>query len=261
VNVTNKNWLAPCGAIALVLLAWGAVLNGSFQYDDFPNLLNDPATAGGAPLMDRLLNGIRPLTRLSHVPDRWAWGTWAGGWLLGNLMLHTLSVAGIFLIARRCGASIVVSAIAAALFGLQPAHGMTVAYVSGRAAALMSALLIYALYCHVRASLSATAALQWRGLALMLYLLATLAKETALCFPLLLGLWEWSRQRGPASWSRILAPVLPSLAVTLMVGMLALTNDRYQQLLAFSLSLRDPVEALVQNCLALPATLSLLLRP
>src|SRR3954469_23743062 len=88
----NFNWSAPA---ALVVLAWGAVVFGSFQYDDFANILQDPATHDVSALLQRLATGIRPLTRLSYALSDRMFGEWAGGWLLINGLLHLLTTVGV----------------------------------------------------------------------------------------------------------------------------------------------------------------------
>lgn len=245
----------------LVLSAWGGVLGGSFQYDDYPNLLNDPAMGGGDLLTARLREGVRPLTRLSHVMDAWMWGDWAGGWLLGNLLLHLATVSGVLMLARARAISPAAAWTAAALFALQPSHGMTVAYVSGRAAGLMTALLVLALLAHERGLGTGRGAGRWRGLSLLAFGLACLAKETALCYPLLVLLWEAGRSETRQDLPGMLRRVAPVAALTLVLVLLVLNNQRYTQLLRYSLDLRAPLESLWHNAIALPATLSLLMRP
>lgn len=266
-TVQGRRSLSPAvlmALTALIGLGWGGVLAGSFQYDDFPNLLNDPATAGGGILLERLIHGVRPLTRLTHVIDNLLWGRWAGGWLLLNFLLHAVTAMGVYSLSRMRGASATLASVAAAVFALQPAHGMTVAYVSGRAAGLMTVLLVAALLAHehsVRENQARRQARLWRTGAATLFLLACLAKETALCFPLLLVLWEACRVPQRPSWRTLWQRLWPYAVATLVMLVVVLTNQRYEQLMAFSLSLRTPLESLRYNLAALPMTLSLLLRP
>jgi len=75
-----------------LVVAWGGVMFGSFQYDDFANVLNDPATTDLYALFDRLFGGIRPLTRLSYAVNAALFGDWAGGWLLVQWLVHVANV-------------------------------------------------------------------------------------------------------------------------------------------------------------------------
>ena len=56
-------------AIVVTAIAWGAVPWGTFQFDDFRNIVRDPATTDAAALLERLPHGLRPLTRLSYFLD------------------------------------------------------------------------------------------------------------------------------------------------------------------------------------------------
>src|SRR3954469_19680416 len=88
----NPAWSVPA---ALAIAAWGTVVFGTFQYDDFANIVNDPATHDLGALLHRLATGIRPLTRLTYALSDRLSGEWAGGWLLINALLHLFTVLGV----------------------------------------------------------------------------------------------------------------------------------------------------------------------
>lgn len=258
-NVGVDPWQARGFLLACITLAWGGVLFGSFQYDDFPNILTDPATAGGTALMERLTTGIRPLTRLSYALDHALWGRWAGGWLLTNFLLHLATAYGVWRLVLARGASVVIALTAGALFALQPASGMTVAYVSGRSTGLMTALLVGALVAfeiHVRTQNKA-----YLVSSLLLSLLACTAKEVALVFPALLLLWTFTRLKEGDAMRPAATSIAPFVLVAVTGVAVALSSPRYRGLLTYSMDLRTPLESLVANASALPATLSLLVRP
>jgi hypothetical protein len=80
-NYTGPRPLAALGLIALVAIGWGSVVLGGFQYDDYPNLLNAPATTGDGELAARLASGFRSLTRLTYPIDFASWASGqADGW-------------------------------------------------------------------------------------------------------------------------------------------------------------------------------------
>jgi hypothetical protein len=134
-------------AIAATAIAWGAVPWGTFQFDDFRNVVRDPATTDAAVLLERLPHGLRPLTRISYFLDAQLHGLKAGGFLATNLLLHAITVVLVFALARRrldhAGAL-----IAALAFAVQPANAEVVAYVSGRSTGLMTLLLLGGLLLH-----------------------------------------------------------------------------------------------------------------
>jgi hypothetical protein len=88
-------------ALAVTAIAWGAVPWGTFQFDDFRNVVRDPATTEFAALAERLPHGLRPLTRLSYFLDAQIYGMRAAGFLSTNLLLHAITVMLVFALARR----------------------------------------------------------------------------------------------------------------------------------------------------------------
>jgi hypothetical protein len=92
-------------------------------------------------------------------------------------------------------------------------------------------------------------------------LLAVLAKETALVLPLLLGLWEFTRPE-QASAREIARRVMPAVICAALAGAVALgASSRLRELVAYSLALSVPSDALAVNAVALPLSLSLWWRP
>lgn len=245
--------------VALTALTWLPGLSGAFHYDDLPNIVLDPATAGGAALLDRLANGFRPLLRLSYVFDHALWGFSAAGFIATNLALHIATVLLVWRLACHRLSTPLAATAAAVIFALQPAHGAVVAWASGRSSGISTALLLAALLAHEHAI--GAPARRRHALALGLMIAACLAKEVALVFPLIVVLWEVTRQETGA-WRRVLRRAAPSfVAATLLLGVMILASTRLQSVLVFSLSLATPLEALVANLAALPATLGLWFQP
>src|SRR5262249_28158614 len=133
-----------------------------------------------------------------------------------------------------------------------------VAYVSGRSMGLMAALSVWAVWAHLRAMRADERGARWRwtGLSLALFVLAVLSKEVALVLPLLA--WLTSRWDSPGRPSRV-GPLLVASAV---LGVLLLAVfPRYRTLAGWSLAQHGPLAALGQHLSALPAQLSLWVRP
>lgn len=238
--------------LAVTVAAWGGILAGGFRFDDFPNLVHDPATSQAAAFRDRLGWGVRPLLRASYFLDHALWGMRAAGFLLTQLILQIGCVLGLAVLAGRRSGSVAAALAAGLCFALQPAHAEAVAYLSGRSVLLSTALLIAGLLAHERAREGGWG---WRLGSLAAFALACLARETALVFPLLLLAWEWTRPGGEA---RRLGPVLLVAAMTLT----ALVSLRtYRELFGFSWALRGPLENLALNLSSLPELFSLWFRP
>jgi hypothetical protein len=245
-------WVTPGRArlaiVALTLIAWGGVPWGVFQFDDFQNVVRDAATTDPAALAERLLHGLRPLTRLSYFFDAHLFGMQAAGFLTMNLALHIVCTLFVFELARgRIGDT---AALCAALcFSLQPANAEVVAYVSGRSTGLMTALLLAGLLLYDRGRPYG---------ALGCFALACLAKEVALVFPLLLLTWDGAQStpRSDASRSAVRAIVLAAATAALLFGL-----DHYRSLLGASLQMRPMLDNLLANGRAVPQMLSLWFRP
>jgi hypothetical protein len=235
-------------ALAVTAIAWGAVPWGTFQFDDFRNVVQDPATTDVAALAERLPHGLRPLTRLSYFLDAQLYGMRPAGFLSTNLLLHAITVMLVFALARRRLGD--AAALAAALvFAVQPANAEVVAYVSGRSTGLMTPLLLGGLLLYDEGK---------RIGALALFALACLAKEHAVVFPALVLAWEVTRTEPRRGAARDL--VLTATLATIVAALL-LNTDGYRSLLTHSLSDRSLGENLHANARAIPQMLSLWLRP
>jgi hypothetical protein len=235
-------------AIAVTVVAWGAVPWGTFQFDDFRNVVRDPATTELAVLLERLPHGLRPLTRLSYFLDAQLYGMQPAGLLSTNLLLHLVSVLLVFALARRRLSS-TGALLAALFFAVQPANAEVVAYVSGRSTGLMTPLLLAGLLLYDRQRTSS---------ALLFFGLACLAKEHALIFPMLVLVWELTRTESrPAA---VRAVLLAAIAAGVVSGIL-FSLESYRALVSHALADRSIGQSLLANGRAIPEMLSLWVRP
>lgn len=245
--------------LAAALVAWAPALGGGFRYDDYGNVVRDPATRDAATLLARMPSGVRPLTRLSYFVDHARAGMSPRAFLATNLALHLAVSYLLFALAARRLGSLAAAALAGALFAVQPAHEAAVAYISGRSALLSTALLLAGLLVWDRGADRRPGA-AWAAVAL--FALAALSRETALVFPLLVALWETTRPEAELPLRRRLAPLaLPTAAALASLVLLFALSARYRFLAATSLALHDPIPALAENLRALPVALSLWVRP
>lgn len=234
-------------------LAYARVLGGGFQYDDFHVIVDDPgvhslsAWAAG-------LGGLRPLLKLSYALN-WLAGPAPAGFLAVNLALHLGNAWMVHRLLLGVGAwtgledrrAAFAAFAGALLFALHPVQSEAVAYISGRSSSLSAALVLGSVLAYLRGR--AADRLAWTNLLSPgLFVLAVLAKETALALPLALTLLEacgrTGRRRpfaGPGvHWSLAGAAVL---ALVLHPG--------YHRFLAGSLGLRGWAEQLrgsVEGC-------------
>lgn len=236
----------PLALGALCLAVWGMVAGGTFQDDD---LVGPLGLEGGW--------RIRPFLRLTFSIQEALHGHRADLLLAGNLALLALTTLGVWAVAvRRLGPT--AAFLAGAVFLLQPAHAEAVAYVSGRSTGLMAALAVWCVRAHLGAVHAGepVARRRWTALSMVLLVLAALSKEVALVVPLLA--WLASRWDAPERPSR----VGPLLATAVGTGLLlGLVLPRYRTLAGWSLERHGPLSALAEHLSALPAQLSLWVRP
>jgi hypothetical protein len=177
-------WLGLGAALALTLLLYLPTLGYYWAADDFnyvvkkdwPQVLNFFNLARG--------NGFyRPLTWLSFVADYQLWGANPALWRLTNLVINLGCVALVWLLAYRLRGPLL-AALAALIFAAHPAHPGSITWVNGRADALATLMYLgcvtaFVLYMQTRRRLL-------YDLALVILLLAILAKEIGLTAPAML---------------------------------------------------------------------------
>lgn len=220
--VNSASRWALAAVLAATLLACHPAWQGWFQDDDLDNLA---WAASGNPwhYARTLLSPVftrdtfRPTGHLVyHFVARLAGENFL--WYLGALQLfHLLTIALLFALLRRLGASVAASAGAAALFAIHPAcfaAGWRPMYYFDVLCALFCLL---SLACWIRR--------RWL-LAFASFWIAYRAKELAVMLPLVLAAWEFLL--GQRRWK----PLVPFFLVSLSFGSQAVwanrvTNDPY----------------------------------
>jgi hypothetical protein len=231
----------------LALLAYWTAFAGSFQFDDYNVIVENPAVASLAAWWQSM-PGIRPLLKLSYALNRaWAEGDAHRG-LFGfhavNLALHAGNALLLYAISRRLLAEHVQAAqialLAALLFAVHPAHSEAVTMISGRSMSLMALFYLASLLACLD---------NRRRLSLALFAAALATRETAITLPLALLLIERLRApeqslksalfRGGGHWL---------LAILAAVALLLLPSFRH--LAVVSLATRPLLDNLISQSAA-----------
>lgn len=187
------------GSVAVVYFQ---VCNHSFiNFDDHGYITDNEIVKGGlswnglvAAFHSFDCSNWHPLTWLAHTVDYALWGDWAGGHLLGNVLLHLVTTLLVFVFFRRHSGTFWPSFWVALVFGIHPAHVESVAWVSEKkdvlcALLVLATLLIYGEYARKRRRWA------WWG-ALGVFALALMAKPMAVTVPFLLLLLDfWPLRR------------------------------------------------------------------
>ena len=177
----------------LALTAYSTILNSFFLSDDFAQigkvLQGDWSVAWG---MEGGGGFFRPLFIFSYIVDSKLWGTNSFGYHLTNLALHTFNSYMVSIFSARLMRRAVYDSVfsyrtsiaAGLLFLLHPSHTEAVSWISGRADLIatlffLSALIAYDSYRQKNRS-------TLLALTLALFMLALLAKESALCLPFII---------------------------------------------------------------------------
>ena len=191
--------MAVCGLLLLaVALVFGQMVRHEFvNFDDqsyvYENLhVQNGVTPQGLvwAFTNFCANNWHPLTWLSHMLDVQAYGLWAGGHHLTNVLLHATSVIVLFLVLRQMTGRLWPSALVAALFAIHPLHVESVAWVAERKdvlSGLFFALTLAAYLGYVRRPFSVLRYL----LVVVCFALGLLSKPMLVTLPLVLLLLDY----------------------------------------------------------------------
>jgi protein O-mannosyl-transferase len=233
--------LVPYALIAAsVCLSYANAIRGSFQFDDWNVIVDEPRVATISAWWASM-PGIRPLLKFSYAANH-ALGSGAAPFHSVNVAIHVVNAWLVFALFARAATRRVALA-GALIFALHPVQTEAVTYVSGRSVSLMA---LFAL----------SSALVWiEGRSVLvsaaLFAAALLVKETAAVLPLALLLWCMVfSNRGHSPFSYKIArpqelkekgecPLSPYFAVAGIAGIAAAFSPTYRQLAATSFGVRS----------------------
>jgi Flp pilus assembly protein TadD len=193
---SNLSVLACGAAVLLAGLVYLNTLHNPFVYDDARSILNNRSLTD--PSVESILrqNVSRPLVNVSYFIDHTIWGPAPFGYHVTSVLLHMLNVALLFLFVRGIAVdrwrdegpehmrrAALAAGVAATLYAVHPMMTEAVGYISGRSDLLSGTFKLLA-FVAVRRWLN-TDRLTWLTVALVAFLLAVAAKETAVVLPLL----------------------------------------------------------------------------
>ncbi len=270
-RVNPAEFILLC-AVALVYLA---TFRGSFQFDDYNVIVNNPVVHSWSAWFADLGHGIRPLLKASYTFN-WvlSWETRQGefGFHLFNIAVHGLNALliyrlGCLLLAswahslpasRHPGAPHAVF-FAALVFALHPLQTEAVTYISGRSVSLMAFFYLAAIVAYIGGN-SPDENRLLRYASPLLFVLALAVKETAVTLPLILLLVEYCRSESPA-WKNILRRQTSHWSILLLVMLGMALHSGYGKLLAFGMEQRGIYDNLLTQIGGIHYLLSRLVIP
>ena len=202
----RAQWRSPYMFIP-VLLAIGASINtlqNEFATDDLQQILNNAFIKKLSNLPLAFTTSVwsfatsditfavdsyyRPIFNVLFTINYALFGTTAWGWHLVNVLVHAAVTLLVFVVFRELTNQRWFSAIAASLFAVHPVHAESIAWVSGVTDPLTSVFMLSAFYFYLRFRKGDRK--YFLALALGLYFISLLSKETALTLPLLVAYCE-----------------------------------------------------------------------
>jgi len=190
--VTSRRQFKLFGLFLLAgFIAFSSILNSYFISDDFTQI--GKVLVGDLSVVWGKEHGgfFRPLFILSYLIDIKLWGANPVGFHLCNLAFHSLNSFFVFALSLRMvenlklssGAKKGISLAAGALFLLHPSHTEAVSWISGRVDVLATFFCLAALLSYLGYARSKRAS--QLACSLLFFILALLAKESAICLPFL----------------------------------------------------------------------------
>lgn len=182
----------PALILLAALLAFSSNLNSYFLSDDFVQI--GKVLHGDFSVSWGQAHGgfFRPLFILSYIIDSRIWHERPFGYHLTNVLVHALNSFLVFGLGLRllqhlklpASSTKAATGAAAALFLLHPSHTEAVIWISGRADLLATCFCLGSLWCY--GAYVDAQRIVYLSLALVLGVLALLAKESAICLPFLI---------------------------------------------------------------------------
>lgn len=228
----------------VTLLAYQGIQSNGFHFDDWHNILLNPAlqldrltlrglfdAAGGASLPHR------PFASITFAIDWWRGGDGPAHFLATNLAVHIVAGIAVFAFlfeaiqsdgdAQAPVTVIAAAGLASAWWLVQPVHVQAVSYVVQRMTELAALFSVLSVWAYIRGHTAPRRRLAWWGLSVLLFIPGALSKQNAWITPVLVLMAEFLvlRNRGELVRSRLDRWLLGLPAAGALLGVVALLVD------------------------------------
>jgi len=229
-------WLPIAVILFLTFLAYSGTLWFQFVYDDrgqilanahvhywryLPHYFGEGVWSFAYPNI--LGNYYRPVFLLYLLINYKIFGPYPAGWHLLSVGAQVAVTYLVYRLGWRLVGDRKTALVAALIFGLNPVHIESVAWISGVTDPLLALFLLPSFLCYLNGREPGARRRWWLAGSFALYGLAMLSKETALIFPMLIFAFEWLWQdkaetasRWKAALDRVRASLLPTIPFVLL---------------------------------------------
>lgn len=224
-----RRWLPLAMLPALAVAVYAPALRGGFIWDDLLLVRQNPLVTGEFTLRSLWFRTDFPLSTVVLWLQWLAWGHHPAGYHAVNVALHALNALLVWRVLRRM--DVPGAWLAGALFAVHPVCVGTVAWISEikNTLSLLFYLLAFRAWLEYAADRSPRRPLAY-ALSLLAFVLALLAKTSAVMLPVVLLLWAWW-QRGRVRFGDV-ARTLPFFALSLGFGLLTIWFQAHQFIIA-----------------------------
>jgi hypothetical protein len=241
-----------------IAVAYLPSAGASFQFDDWNVIVND-ARVHSIAAWWHSMPGIRPFTKFTFALNYSLGGAVAEFRIL-NIVIHGVAAYLVFLLVHKLalrmqwstGAARWGALWVALVFALHPVQTEAVTYISARSSSLAALCALASIVIWFSGQNQAVPSVPRRACSLLLFALATLAKETAVVLPAALCMIADTKAERRATW--------PHWLLTTIVIAVVLAWPPYSRLIRTSLEIRPIADNLLTEANALGYLLGQLLR-
>ncbi len=187
----------------LTFIVYYTTLSFAFAWDDIPQISNNPVVRSWANIPRAFTTDLWFHVHRGQLYYRPLFTTWSifnyslfqlhpWGWHLTAVLLHIVTVSGVYLLARRLELPYWTAAAATALFALHPVHIECIAWISAASDTMVTLFYILAFAAFLQSRrVSESQKTPWTISSIAIYCLALLSKEMAVTFFLVVGVYVW----------------------------------------------------------------------
>jgi protein O-mannosyl-transferase len=204
-----EHWHILLGVLAATFIAYARTLSFEFVYDDFSQLVNNPAIHSWHYLPEYFTKNVwaevypgvqgnyyRPVFLIWCRINSALFANQAGLWHLTTVLAHLLATALVYFLVLHLVHDRLTAGLASLIFGVHPVHIEAVAWVSAVTEPLLGVFFLSAFLCYFRWRDKGPRSGTWLALALFLGGLGMLEKETAVMLPAVISVYAWLYAEG-----------------------------------------------------------------